>query len=256
MKSQYPHPPLPSKLKSTTLQEITMTETPTQSTFHQNNVTVPHNPQPTTPTLSPATKNNVTVCTDVVPAGLSKYLSRDRKFAKISNNKFSKTKILRKWKETKLESGAKFTIQPFLEYKAPIISTRPPKIKNKKKNILVNWPPRPPPPKGVKSASKKRKSFENDNVENQKMTKMLKITPSSTKTMNTPLAGKKYSSSGNPKNEFGKIKQMFLNLESKTANINYSNKNANNPIGQPYASKIIANHSERSTEIPETDLGK
>ena len=77
-----------------------------------------------------------------------------------------------------------------MEYKAPIISTRPPKVKNKKKNILVNWPPRPPPPKGVKSTSKKRKSLEYDNIENKDMKKMLKITPSSTKTMNTPLAGR------------------------------------------------------------------
>ena len=238
-----------------------MAETPTRSTIHQNNVTVPHNPHPTTPTLSPATKNNVTVCTDVVPAGLSKYLSRDRKFAKISNNKFSKTKILRKWKETKLESGAKFTIQPFLEYKSPIISTRPPKVKNEKKNILVNWPPRPPPSKGVKSTSKKRKSLENDNVEPQNMKKMLKITPSSTKTMNIPSAGK-VSSSGNPKIEFVKIKQMFLNLESKTENIISiisSNENASVPIGQPYTSRSIASQSEGSTEITGTsapDLGK
>ena len=216
---------------------------------------MPHNPQPTTPTLSPATKNKVTVCTDVVPAGLSKYTSRDRKFTNISNHKFSKTKILRKWKETKLESGAKFTIQPFLEYKSPIISTRPPKVKKKKKNILVNWPPRPPPPKGVKSTSKKRKSPENDNIEPQNMKKMLKITTLSTKPMNTPLAGK-ITCSGNPKIKFGKLKQMFLHLESKTENTNYLNKNANDPIGQPYAIRRIANQSEGSTGMNKTDLGK
>ena len=82
-----------------------------------------------------------------------------------------------------------------------------PQSQNKKKNILVNWPPRPPPPKGVKSTSKKRKSLENDNIEPQNMKKMLKITTSSTKTMNTPSAGN-ISSSGNPKIEFGKQKNV------------------------------------------------
>ena len=73
------------------------------------------------------------------------------------------------------------------------------------------------------------------------MKKMLKIKTSSTKTMNTPSAGK-ISSTGNPKIEFGKLKQMFLTLESKIENFNYLNKNAKDPIGQPYASKIIANY--------------
>ena len=58
---------------------------------------------------------------------------------------------------------------------------------------------------------------------------MLKITTSPTKSMNIPSAGK-ISSSGNPKIEFGKSKQMFLNLESKTENVNYSNENPNDPI--------------------------
>ena len=73
--------------------------------------------------------------------------------------------------------------------------------------------------------------------------------------MNTPSAGR-ISSSGNPKIEFGKLKEMFLNLGSKIDNINYSNKNANDPIGQPYASRRIANQSEGSTGRTETDLGK
>ena len=52
---------------------------------------------------------------------------------------------------------------------------------------------------------------------------------------------------------------MFVNLESKTENVNYSNENANDPIGQPYTSRRIANQSEGSTRITETrapDLGK
>ena len=87
------------------------------------------------------------------------------------------------------------------------------------------------------------------------MKKMLKITSSSTKPVNTPLA-RKISSSGNPKFEFGKLKQIFLKLESKTENSNYLNENANVPIGQPYPSRRIASQSEGSTGMNETDLGK
>ena len=87
------------------------------------------------------------------------------------------------------------------------------------------------------------------------MKKMLKITTLSTNPMNTPLAGE-ISSSGNPKNKFGKLKQMFLRLESKTENINYLNKNANDPIGQPYAIRRTANQSEGSMGMNKTDLGK
>ena len=130
-----------------------------------------------------------------------------------------------------------------------------PQSQKEEEKYLGELAPEATPPKGVKSTSKKRKSLENDNIEHQNMKKMLKITTSSTKTVNTPSAGK-ISSSGNPKIEFGKLKQMFLKLESKTDNIIYSNKNANDPIGQPYASRIFANQSEGSTGILDTDLGK
>ena len=73
--------------------------------------------------------------------------------------------------------------------------------------------------------------------------------------MNTPSAGRNF--------KFGEsqtqIKRNFQNLESKTDNINYSNKNANDPNGQPLISKRIADQSEGSTGIPGTrvsDLGK
>ena len=84
---------------------------------------------------------------------------------------------------------------------------------------------------------------------------MLKITTLSTKPVNTPLA-EKISSSGNPKINFGKLKQMFLHLESKTENINHLNENANDPIGQPYAIRRTADQSEGSTGMNQTDLGK
>ena len=122
-------------------------------------MTVTHNPHTTTPNRNTATKKKVTVCQEVVPAGLSKFTSRDRKLTKISHtentssnkfSKFSKTKISRKWSEAKLESGAKFTVQQFLEYSSPIVSTRPLRKQKKKKNIFVNWTPKPkpPPPRG------------------------------------------------------------------------------------------------------------
>ena len=169
-------------------------EKPTRSTKTKNNVTVPHNHKTTTPTPSCAAAKQVTVCQEMVPAGLSKFTSRDRKFTKIiinqnSNNKFSKfskTKILRKWSETKLESGAKFTVQKCLEYSAPLVSTRPPK---KQKIPLVNWPPKPPLPKrGVKSESKKRKITDSDKQDEPRAKKI--------------------------PTKFNIIKKMFLNLES------------------------------------------
>ena len=119
-------------------------ENPTLSTTEEDNVTVTHNPHTTTPTQNTAAKKKVTVCQEVVPAGLSKFISRDRKLTTISNtentstnkflksSKFSKTKISRKWSEAKLESGAKFTIQQFLEHSSPIVSTRP--LRKQKKN--------------------------------------------------------------------------------------------------------------------------
>ena len=118
----------------------------------------------------------------MVPAGLSKFTSRDMKLAKIShtentsNNKFSKTKISRKWSEAKLESGAKFTIQQFLEYCSPIVSTRPLRKKKKNTNILANWPLKPAPPRGLKSVSKKRKSMDSDIKEQPDPKKTQKMT--------------------------------------------------------------------------------
>ena len=118
-------------------------ENPTQSTTAEDNVTVPHNHHTTIPTPNVAAQIKVTVCQEVVPAGLSKFTSRDMKLAKISHtentssnkfskfSKFSRTKISRKWSEAKLES--KFTIQQFLEYCSPIVSTRP--LRKKKKKI-------------------------------------------------------------------------------------------------------------------------
>ena len=114
------------------------------------------------------------------------------------------------------------------------MSTRPLRKKKKDTNILANWPPKPAPPRGLKSVSKKRKSTDIDILEQPDPKKIQKI---------TSYAGKSSAKVVKKSNNFGRIQEMFQKLESRGGKESYVK--TNNPIGQPTPdSKICDSQSE------------
>ena len=103
-----------------------------KSTRSPKNVTVNQ------PTRSAKIRTNVTVPQEVEPKGLTRSrtsLERPEicKLKNSTNSKFSKTKILKKWNETKIVSGNKFEVLRNLKYDEPLRSTR--KVKNSFQNF-------------------------------------------------------------------------------------------------------------------------
>ena len=144
------------------------THTLTSSTRSQNNVTVP-DPQPTTPGGYRRTAQKI---------------EKDGKNPK--NTKYSKTKIMRKWSETKLTSGNSFSIEKLLQYCEPIRSTRKlakkPTKSSKNQVKIRKWPPAPPttlPPKGKTITPSKKRKFDGKAEENcNNLSKISKKPPS------------------------------------------------------------------------------
>ena len=144
------------------------THTLTSSTRSQNNVTVP-DPQPTTPGGYRRTAQKI---------------EKDGKNPK--NTKYSKTKIMRKWSETKLTSGNSFSIEKLLQYCEPIRSTRKlakkPTKSSKNQVKIRKWPPAPPttlPPKGKTTTPSKKRKFDGKAEENcNNLSKISKKPPS------------------------------------------------------------------------------
>ena len=109
------------------------------------------------PTQNPKLEYNVTVQDnhDIEPAGLGKFIKLQK--IKASRNipnsgKLSKTKIVKKWSEAKLTSGAKFTVENYIQYSEPTISTR--KQLKPKSTKKFNWPPaQTQPPKTMQPST-------------------------------------------------------------------------------------------------------
>ena len=121
---------------------------PTRSQNKKNNVTEP-DPQPTTPGEYRRTAEKI---------------EKDGKNPK--NTKYSKTKIMRKWSETKLTSGNSFSIEKLLQYCEPIRSTRKlakkPTKSSKNQVKIRKRPPAPPttiPTKGRQLPQAKKESL-------------------------------------------------------------------------------------------------
>ena len=205
----------------------------------------------------------------------------------VTNSKFSKTKIVKKWSESTLTSGSSFKIEKLLKYSEPIKSTR----KSARKIVKTKkWPPAPPSPncqpKKIFTPNKKRKynaDFGNSDDNQQNSLKIIKHSteplhpPSKPKMQGqalTKILTKTAKSDGSskqtpPNSEFllknskvGNIRSIFENINraghssvmQRAAQVPNENENkiSKAPIGQ----NLVAGNPDQSELSSWTSLGE